>query len=768
MTRALRPLLVVGLGLACGFACRRDGPKNGSAGDAAAPSSAFASSSTSFTGVSSSDLLTAREASDRREAAAVPSSLASSSDVVARRASARALAQIGDKTAVERLGHALSDEDPEVVGWAAYGIALRCDVEPDLGREERAQIVHALAARALTWETHGGTSGVLEPWSALAWGLGRCGGIDASRELARWLRGDVVRARAACFALGAIAQHDRGLEDDIAQLLVEAARGGEAGPMLPEALYPFGRGDWSGRPPAPGLGEVARAHLGGDAQARLFAIRALGREDAGKPADLRPVLADATSPPERLVEAIRALHKQGVEGDAEIAAFATREVPTTLTAAAWVTPHFGPLRVALELLAERPATKTVTSSLRAFLPTGFAPIAVGIDPVVARRVASLRCLAAVGLHPSAPADSELVRCAAHDAGLPAALGAELDALRDDARLTTLDHTQIVDERRELLLRLAKDGALRVRERALSILAKHAETEAASAILVRALGAKELGWVAAAAQALTERPSLADHDLALSPKEQIKQGMDPKAPGPATLEPKKGVDPAVEKALEGVLARSFEEADAEIEIDLAGAVGALRFAKGRAFLLRLCGHRGPALRRAARQALDHLDPPGTAHACDVVTDFGAAASLAAASPKGHVLTLETDVGALTLTLDPTYAPLAVARVAELAAAGFYDGIVFHRVVPGFVVQFGDPLGDGYGGAHQALRCETAPIAFEPLSIGVALAGRDTGSSQLFVTLARTPHLEGSYSWLGKASGPFAALAEGDVVTKVKVD
>ncbi len=75
---------------------------------------------------------------------------------------------------------------------------------------------------------------------------------------------------------------------------------------------------------------------------------------------------------------------------------------------------------------------------------------------------------------------------------------------------------------------------------------------------------------------------------------------------------------------------------------------------------------------------------------------------------------------------------------------------HRVVPGFVAQFGDPGGDGYGGDDQPpLRCETAPIAFGRGAVGIALSGRDTGASQLFVTLGRYPHLDGEYAWLGRS-------------------
>ena len=84
---------------------------------------------------------------------------------------------------------------------------------------------------------------------------------------------------------------------------------------------------------------------------------------------------------------------------------------------------------------------------------------------------------------------------------------------------------------------------------------------------------------------------------------------------------------------------------------------------------------------------------------------------------------------------------------------------HRVVPGYVVQLGDPGGDGYGGSGELLRCETSPAPFGPLDVGVALAGRDTGSSQIFVTLARYPKLDGDYARVGRAEGDWGAVAEG---------
>src|SRR4029079_18469417 len=120
-----------------------------------------------------------------------------------------------------------------------------------------------------------------------------------------------------------------------------------------------------------------------------------------------------------------------------------------------------------------------------------------------------------------------------------------------------------------------------------------------------------------------------------------------------------------------------------------------------------------------------------------------------------LVLQTDAGEFKMILDPSLAPVAGTRFVELARAGQYGGIGVHRVVPGFVTQFGAPFGDGSGGPEgkPPLRCETSPLPFEAMKVGVALAGRDTGSSQLFVMHGRAPHLDGRYALLGTAAGPW---------------
>jgi len=93
---------------------------------------------------------------------------------------------------------------------------------------------------------------------------------------------------------------------------------------------------------------------------------------------------------------------------------------------------------------------------------------------------------------------------------------------------------------------------------------------------------------------------------------------------------------------------------------------------------------------------------------------------------------------------------------------------HRVVPGFVAQFGDPDGDGFGGPDlPPLRCQVSGEPFELGSVGVALAGHDTGLSQFFVTLRPAPHLTGEYSLIGQAEPGWEKLAPGDRILEARV-
>ncbi|RMG94912.1 MAG: hypothetical protein D6705_14940 [Deltaproteobacteria bacterium] len=120
------------------------------------------------------------------------------------------------------------------------------------------------------------------------------------------------------------------------------------------------------------------------------------------------------------------------------------------------------------------------------------------------------------------------------------------------------------------------------------------------------------------------------------------------------------------------------------------------------------------------------------------------------PARPRLEIGTDAGTFEVELSPAVAPMNVANLWNLAREGFFDGLAFHRVVPGFVVQGGDPRGDGYGGPGYVVPCEWSNVVYARGSVGMALAGKDTGGSQFFVTHVPTPHLEGRYTWVGRVT------------------
>jgi cyclophilin family peptidyl-prolyl cis-trans isomerase len=93
---------------------------------------------------------------------------------------------------------------------------------------------------------------------------------------------------------------------------------------------------------------------------------------------------------------------------------------------------------------------------------------------------------------------------------------------------------------------------------------------------------------------------------------------------------------------------------------------------------------------------------------------------------------------------------------LTQAGFYDGLQFHRVVPGFVVQGGDPQGTGWGGPGFTLPSEPSDAPFTRGAVGIADAGKDSGGSQFFLMHTRAPHLEGRYTRVGELRRGFEAL------------
>ena len=121
------------------------------------------------------------------------------------------------------------------------------------------------------------------------------------------------------------------------------------------------------------------------------------------------------------------------------------------------------------------------------------------------------------------------------------------------------------------------------------------------------------------------------------------------------------------------------------------------------------------------------------------------------PLGQQVRLRTSKGIILLELKPNEAPGAVASFVTLINQKFYNNLYFHRVVPNFVAQGGDPRGDGNGSAPYNLRSEFGDLRYEEGSVGLASAGKDTESCQFFITHTPTPHLDGRYPIFAQVVG-----------------
>ncbi len=133
-------------------------------------------------------------------------------------------------------------------------------------------------------------------------------------------------------------------------------------------------------------------------------------------------------------------------------------------------------------------------------------------------------------------------------------------------------------------------------------------------------------------------------------------------------------------------------------------------------------------------------------------------------------LHTSRGRIELHLNIVESPLTVRNFLALSRRGFFDGLVFHRVVPGFVIQGGDPRGDGNGGPGYTIRCEVGQRPYGRGAVGMALAGKDSGGSQFFITHVPTPHLDGGYTlfgWVTEGMDVVDRIEPGDTIAEVEI-
>ena len=123
----------------------------------------------------------------------------------------------------------------------------------------------------------------------------------------------------------------------------------------------------------------------------------------------------------------------------------------------------------------------------------------------------------------------------------------------------------------------------------------------------------------------------------------------------------------------------------------------------------------------------------------------------AAEMENTLYLELEGGRVTIELRPDLAPNHVARIKELARQGFYDGIVFHRVIVDFMAQTGDPTGTGTGGSGQKLKAEFSRENHLRGTVSMARAASpDSADSQFFIVLKASPWLDGKYTVWGQVT------------------
>ena len=142
-------------------------------------------------------------------------------------------------------------------------------------------------------------------------------------------------------------------------------------------------------------------------------------------------------------------------------------------------------------------------------------------------------------------------------------------------------------------------------------------------------------------------------------------------------------------------------------------------------------------------------------------------------KNYSVEIETDKGPISIDLFADAAPKTVNNFVFLAREGFYDGVTFHRVIPDFMIQGGDPTGSGMGGPGYRFEDEFDgnPHKHETGSLSMANAGPGTNGSQFFICHGPQPHLDGRHTVFGKVTNGqdiVDAIAQGDAMVKVTVN
>lgn len=615
-----------------------------------------------------------------------------------------ALARLQDVDTAPIVAAACADPDAEVRAMAAFAageLGLAWDGIPDAARVQ-------LADAVLSAETHEmDTKARTQQLTA----LGRLRTPAALDRLVQRLAAEPDVAEPATLALGVAARAKAPWPEAATPLLASRLGAKEPEALRWAAAYALGYA--AGMESRPAL----LAALA-DAQEAVRAVAAKGLSEKGTPADaraLKALLADAS--PGVSSEAARTLAKLSTHCVAGVAC--------------------APLDVLAGLLTS--VDLVSRGDVRQGAPPLLALAQAGLPATGQPLLASLRAQLSTDFQ----AASKAAR--ADLAWLDCRLAAAEDRGTGWLKETLSCGQGLIPETRRVRLGLAEVAQGPLLEKGFDAAsARHFLASPDATVQVAALGL--MGASHHKEAAVDIRPLVSSKDAVLSAAAAAALGeLQDTASGPAVL------------LRAEVATGEPEQADA-----WADALAALKPDGAEALLQRWLLAAHPHLRHAAERALSLLEGKP-------VRGPGTGAEELAAPPAAEPVSqdvawrLPTARGVVVVKPAVDAAPETVAQLTRLARAGYFQGLTFHRVVPDFVVQGGDPRGDGEGGPGFTLPCEVSPLRYRRGTVGMALSGKDTGGSQIFVALSPQPHLEGRYTIVGEVvSGMDAldAVLEGD--------
>ncbi len=225
-----------------------------------------------------------------------------------------------------------------------------------------------------------------------------------------------------------------------------------------------------------------------------------------------------------------------------------------------------------------------------------------------------------------------------------------------------------------------------------------------------------------------------------------------------------------QALADALEQAKADAQSDARLALLNAIGKYKTLQAVSVLKAALSDTDPRVRRAAANLLRQAGESVPTETAALPHGEAYYARVRQLQQKQVTVTMHTTKGVIKVQMFASDAPMTVDNFIELAKKKYFDGIIFHRIVPNFVAQGGDPRGDGNGGPGYQIRCEVNTKPYQRGTMGMALSGKDTGGSQFFFCHAPQPHLDGGYTVFGQVIVGMDAvdkLTRGDVIERVTV-